>query len=48
MHVLVSVAGISIMTGVAYYVSWSKQQDRKPALTTQPMTGLPEESRLVK
>ena len=31
MHVLVSLAGISTMTGVAYYVSWSKQQDRKPA-----------------
>ena len=31
MHVLVRLAGVSIMTGVAYYVSWSKQQDRKPA-----------------
>ena len=31
MHVLVSFAGILIMTGVAYYVSWSKQQDHKPA-----------------
>ena len=28
MQVLVSVAGISIMTGVAYYISWSKRQDR--------------------
>lgn len=32
MHILVSVAGISIMTAVAYYVSWSKRQDFKPAL----------------
>jgi hypothetical protein len=31
MQVLVSVAGISIMTGVAYYVSWSRRQDQKPA-----------------
>ena len=33
MHVLVSVAGIFIMTAVAYYASWSKRQDYKPALT---------------
>jgi hypothetical protein len=31
MQVLVSVAGISIMTCVAYYVSWSKRQDYKAA-----------------
>jgi hypothetical protein len=31
MHVLVSFAGILIMTGVAYYVSWSKRQDQKPS-----------------
>ena len=31
MHVLVSFAGILIMTGVAYYVSWSKRQDHKPS-----------------
>ena len=48
MHVLVSFAGISIMTGVAYYVSWSKQQDHKPAFRSQPITGLPEEGRLAK
>ena len=48
MHVLVSFAGISIMTGVAYYVSWSKQQDHKPAFRPQPITGLPEEGRLAK
>jgi hypothetical protein len=37
MHALVSVAGISIMTGVAYYVSWSKRQDHKPASQTHGM-----------
>ncbi|MDI1265621.1 MAG: OpgC domain-containing protein [bacterium] len=35
MHILVSTAGISMMTAVAYYVSWSKRQDYKPALRTQ-------------
>jgi hypothetical protein len=33
-QILVSVAGISIMTIVAYYISWSKKQDKplpKPA-----------------
>jgi hypothetical protein len=45
MHVLVSFAGIMIMTGVAYYVSWSKQQDHKPAFQAQVMTGLPEDGR---
>ena len=48
MHVLVSLAGISIMTGVAYYVSWSKRQDHKPAFRTPAMTGLPEEGRFAK
>jgi hypothetical protein len=48
MHVLVSFAGILIMTGVAYYVSWSKRQDHKPAFRTQTMTGLPEEGRFAK
>lgn len=38
MHVLVSAAGISIMTAVAYYASWSKQQDRKPMPRGQSMT----------
>jgi hypothetical protein len=33
MHVLVSIAGCSIMAAVAYYVSWSKRQDFKPALS---------------
>jgi hypothetical protein len=32
MQVLVSAAGISIMTGVAYYISWSKRQDRRANL----------------
>ena len=31
MHALVSFGGISAMTGVAYYVSWSRRQDQKPA-----------------
>ena len=35
MHVLVSIAGISIMAGVAYYVSWSRRQDYKPALSAR-------------
>jgi hypothetical protein len=48
MQVLVSLTGILIMTGVAYYVSWSKQQDHKPAFRTPAMTGLPEEGRFAK
>jgi hypothetical protein len=48
LHVLASFAGISIMIGVAYYVSWSKQQDKKPAHRTQAMRGLPKESRFAK
>ncbi|MET3839793.1 OpgC domain-containing protein [Bradyrhizobium sp. OAE829] len=35
MHFLVSIAGIAIMAGVAYYASWSKRQDYKPALSTR-------------
>jgi hypothetical protein len=35
MQVLVSAAGITIMTGVAYYVSWSKRQDYKTALSAR-------------
>ena len=35
MHILVSIAGIAIMAGVAYYVSWSKRQDYKPVLSTR-------------
>jgi hypothetical protein len=48
MQILVSSAGILIMTGVAYYVSWSKRQDHKPAFRTQTMTSLSEESRFAK
>ena len=48
MHVLVSFTGILIMTGVAYYVSWSKQQDHKPAFRPQTVTGLSEEGRFAK
>src|SRR3954454_20701466 len=48
MQVLVSVAGMSIMTGVAYYVSWSKRQDHKPAFRTPAIAGLPEEGRFAK
>jgi hypothetical protein len=46
MHFLVSFAGILIMTGAAYYVSWSKQQDHKPAFHAQAKPGLREEGRL--
>ena len=48
MQILVSFAGISIMTGVAYYVSWSKRQDQKPAFRAQSMTRLSEEGRFAK
>jgi hypothetical protein len=33
MQVLVSIGGIAAMTGVAYYVSWSRRQDQKPAFS---------------
>ncbi|MEO8316721.1 MAG: OpgC domain-containing protein [Bradyrhizobium sp.] len=36
MQVLVSIAGIFAMTGVAYYVSWSRRQDQKPASPRAP------------
>ncbi|KWV49874.1 hypothetical protein AS156_15220 [Bradyrhizobium macuxiense] len=32
MQIVVSIAGIAAMTGVAYYVSWSKHQDYKSAV----------------
>jgi len=47
MHFLVSFGGITMMTAVAYYVSWSKRQDQKPTLRAQKMTSLPEEGRVV-
>jgi len=34
MQVLVSVAGIALMTGLAYYRSWSKKLDKPPAKPT--------------
>jgi hypothetical protein len=36
MQVLVSVAGIAAMTSVAYYASWSRRQDQKPAPARNP------------
>ena len=36
MQVLVSVAGMAAMTGVAYYVSWSRRQDQKPPPARSP------------
>jgi hypothetical protein len=36
MQVLVSIAGMAAMTGVAYYVSWSRRQDQKPAPARMP------------
>jgi hypothetical protein len=35
-QVLVSIAGIAMMTAVAYYVSWSRNQDRVPARAVEP------------
>jgi hypothetical protein len=35
-QILVSIAGMAAMTGVAYYVSWSRRQDQKPALPRNP------------
>jgi hypothetical protein len=35
MQVLVSITGVLIMTCVAYYASWSKRQDYKPALSAR-------------
>ena len=48
MQILVSFAGVLIMTGVAYYVSWSKRQDHKPAFRAQAMTRISEEGRFAK
>jgi len=36
MQVLVSLAGMAAMTGVAYYASWSRRQDQKPAPARMP------------
>lgn len=40
-QILVSIAGISIMTGVAYYVSWSKRQDQKPVSANRTISDNP-------
>jgi hypothetical protein len=43
-QVVVSAAGIAIMTTVAYYISWSKQQDKprpKPSATTSAPSQTP-------
>jgi hypothetical protein len=41
-QILVSVAGIGLMTFVAYYISWSKQQDKprpkQPSAPAAPAT----------
>ena len=39
MHFLVSIAGISVMAAVAYYVSWSRRQDYKPRLAPDASAG---------
>ena len=39
-QILVSLAGIMIMTVVAYYISWSKRQD-KPAAKAAPKPAAP-------
>jgi hypothetical protein len=36
MQILVSVVGIGAMTGLAYYRSWSKRMDKKPAPANPP------------
>jgi hypothetical protein len=36
MQILVSVVGIGAMTGLAYYRSWSKRMDKKPAAAKPP------------
>ena len=38
-QILVSAAGITMMTLVAYYISWSKKQDRPPRVTTTAIAG---------
>jgi hypothetical protein len=38
-QVLVSIAGIAIMTTVAYYISWSKRQDKPASKAAKPVAG---------
>jgi hypothetical protein len=40
-QILVSVAGIALMTTVAYYISWSKRQDKPLPKPTAPKTPEP-------
>ena len=40
-QVLVSLAGIMIMTTVAYYISWSKRQDKPLPKSPKPAPGTP-------
>jgi len=35
-QILVSLAGIMIMTTVAYYISWSKRQDKPASKVPKP------------
>jgi hypothetical protein len=39
-QVLVSIAGIAMMTTVAYYISWSRRQDGAPARAVESASGL--------
>jgi hypothetical protein len=39
-QLLVSVAGIVMMTAVAYYISWSRRQDRAPARAAESAGGV--------
>jgi hypothetical protein len=39
-QIVISLAGIAIMTVVAYYISWSKRQDKPvPKPAPKPATG---------
>src|SRR4051812_16393299 len=40
-QILVSVAGIALMTLVAYYITWSKKQDKPPKPAGQPPAAKP-------
>jgi preprotein translocase subunit SecG len=40
-QILVSLAGIMIMTTVAYYISWSKRQDKPASKAPTPPAQAP-------
>jgi hypothetical protein len=40
MQILVSVAGVGIMTSVAYYLSWSRQQDSPAEIRHHPRVSI--------